>query len=48
MPVIHFDYAYLSTVNEKEEIERLRTILDTSTGHGTACVIDVKSGGDKL
>ena len=23
------------------------TILDTSTGNGTACVIDVKGGGDK-
>ena len=26
---------------------RMRTILDTSPGHGTACVIDVKVGGDK-
>ena len=25
----------------------MRTILDTSTGCGTACVIDVKGGGDK-
>ena len=25
----------------------MRTILDTSTGYGTACVIDVKGGGDK-
>ena len=26
----------------------MRTILDTSTGYGTACVIDVKGGGDKF
>ena len=25
----------------------MRTILDTSTGYGTACVIEVKGGGDK-
>ena len=25
----------------------MRTILDTSTGYGTASVIDVKGGGDK-
>ena len=25
----------------------MRTILDTSTGFGTACVIDVNGGGDK-
>ena len=25
----------------------MRTILDTSTGYGIACVIDVKGGGDK-
>ena len=25
----------------------MRTILDTSTGYGTACVIDAKGGGDK-
>ena len=25
----------------------MRTILDTSTGYGTACVIDVKGGRDK-
>ena len=47
MPVIQFDYAYLSSVNEKGEQVRMRTILDTSTGYGTACVIDVKGGGDK-
>ena len=47
MPVIQFNYAYLSSVNEKGEPGRMRTILDTSTGYGTACVIDVKGGGDK-
>ena len=47
MPVIQFDYAYLSSVSEKGEQVRMRTILDTSTGNGTACVIDVKGGGDK-
>ena len=47
MPVIQFDYAYLSSVNEKGEQVRMRTVLDTSTGYGTACVIDVKGGGDK-
>ena len=48
MPVIQFDYAYLSSINEKGEQVRIRTILDTSTGYGTACVIDVKCGGDKF
>ena len=47
MPVIQFDHAYLSSVNEKGEQVRTRTILDTSTGYGTACVIDMKGGGDK-
>ena len=47
MPVIQFDYAYLSSVNEKMEQVRMRTILDTYTGYGTTCVIDVKGGGDK-
>ena len=47
IPVIQFDYTYLSSVNEKGEQVRMRTILDTSTGYGTACVIDVKGGGDK-
>ena len=46
MPVIQFDYAYLSSVNEKGKQVRMRTFLDTSTGYGTACVIDVKGGGD--
>ena len=47
MLVIQFDNAYLSSVNQKGEQVRMRTILDTSTGYGTACVIDVKGGGDK-
>ena len=47
LPVIQFDYAYLSSVNEKREQMRKRTFLDTNTGYGTTCVIDVKSGGDK-
>ena len=47
MPVIQFDHAYLSSVNEKGEEVRMRTILDTSIDYGTACVIDVKGGGDK-
>ena len=38
---------YLSSVNGKGEQVRMRTILDTSTGYGTACVIDVKGGRDK-
>ena len=29
MPVIQFDYAYLSSVNERGEQVRMRTILDT-------------------
>ena len=37
MPVIQFDYAFLSSVNEKGEQGRMRTILDTSTGYGSAC-----------
>ena len=47
MAVIQFDYAHLSSVNEKGEQVRMRTILDTSTNYGTPCVIDVKGGGDK-
>ena len=45
--MIQFDDAYLSLVNKKAEQVRMRTILDTSTGYGTACVIDVKGGRDK-
>ena len=47
MPVMQFGYAYLSSINEKGEQVRMRTIMDTSTGYGTACAIDVKGGGDK-
>ena len=47
MPVVRFDYAFLASVNEKGKQVRMRTILDTITGYGTACVIDVKGGGDK-
>ena len=47
MLVIQFDHAQLSSVNEKREQVRMRTILDTSTGYGTACVIDVKGGRHK-
>ena len=47
MPVIQFDCAHLLSVNAKGEQVRMRTILDASTGYGTACVIDVKGGGDK-
>ena len=36
MPVIQFDYAYLSSVKAKGEQVRMRTILDKSTGHGAA------------
>ena len=44
MPVIQFDYAFMSSVNEKGEQVRMRTILDTI---GRACEVDVKGGGDK-
>ena len=47
MLVIQFDFAYVSSVNEKGEQVGMRTILDMSKGYGTACVIDVKGGGDK-
>ena len=47
MPVIQFDYAYLLSGNPKGQQVRMRTIPDTSTGYGTACVIDMKGGGDK-
>ena len=36
LPVIQFDYAYLSSVNEKGEQVRMGAILKTSTGNGTA------------
>ena len=41
MLVNQFDHACLSSVNGKGEQVRMRTVLDT------ACVIDVKGGGDK-
>ena len=47
MRVIQCDYSHLSSVNAKGQQVRMRTILDTSTGCGTACVIDVKGAGDK-
>ena len=47
MPAIQFDCAHLSSVNEKGEQVRMRTILDMSTVCGIACVIDVKGEGDK-
>ena len=42
LPVIQFDYAYLSSINETREQMRMRTFLDTNTGYGTTYVIDVK------
>ena len=47
LPVIQFDYAYLSSINETREQMRMRTFLDTNTGYGTTCVIDVKSRRDR-
>ena len=47
LPVIQFDYAYVSSGDARGQQVKMRTILDTSTGYGTACVIDVKSAGDK-
>ena len=46
MPVIQFGCAYLSSFYAKGQQVRMRTIPETSTCSGTACVIDVK-GGDK-
>ena len=44
MPVIQFDHAFLSSVSEKGEQVRMRTILDASTGHGTArCYSSVRA-----
>ena len=45
--VIQFDYAYVSSGDARGQQVKMRTILDTSTGYGTACVIDVKGAGDK-
>ena len=47
LPVIQFDYAYVSSGDARGQQVKMRTILDTSTGYGTACVIDVKGAGDK-
>ena len=47
VPVIQFDYAYVSSGDATGQQVRMRTILDTSSGCGTACVIDVKRAGDK-
>ena len=47
LPVIQFDYAYVSSGDASGQQVKMRTILDTSTGNGTACVIDVKGAGDK-
>ena len=38
LPVIQFDYAYMSSGDAEGQQVRTRTILDTSTGYGTACV----------
>ena len=48
LPVIQFDYAYVSSGDTRGQQVKMRTILDTSTGYGTACVIDVKGAGDKI
>ena len=42
LPVIQFDYVYVSSGDARGQQVEMRTILDTSTGCGTACVIDVK------
>ena len=47
MPVVQFDCAYVSSGDAEGQQVRTRTILDTSTGYGTACVVDVKGAGDK-
>ena len=47
MPVVQFDYAYVSSGDAEGQQVRTRTILDTSTGYGTACVVDVKGAGNK-
>ena len=47
LSVIQFDYAYVSSGDARGQQVKMRTILDTSTGYGTACVIDVKGAGDK-
>ena len=47
LPVIQFDCAYVSSGDARGQQVKMRTILDTSTGYGTACVIDVKGAGGK-
>ena len=47
LPVIQFNCAYVSSGDARGKQVKMRTILDTSTGCGTACVIDVKGAGDK-
>ena len=47
LPVIQFDYACVSSGDARGQQVKMRTILDTSTGSGTACMIDVKGAGDK-
>ena len=47
LPVIQFDYAYVTSGDARGQQVRMRTILDTTTVYGTACVIDVKGAGDK-
>ena len=42
LPVIQFDYAYVSSGAARGLQVKIRTILDRSAGYGTACVIDVK------
>ena len=46
MPVVQYDYAYVSSGYAEGQQVKMRTILDTSTDYGTACVIDVKGAGD--
>ena len=47
LPVIQFDYAYVSSGDARGQQVKMRTLLDTSTGYGTACVIDLKGARDK-
>ena len=47
LPVIQFDYAYVSSGHARGQQVRMRTILDTSTDKSTAYVIDVQGAGDK-
>ena len=47
LPVIQFDYVHVSSGDARGQQVKMHTILDTSTGDGTACAIDVKGAGDK-